>query len=228
MLPVDPDALLEHADLLEVLERARRLGFTGAAPPEEHVAHALRFLGALDAVGADPGVPAGSRAPAAGEAVGQVGVDLGSGAGLPGLVLALALPRSTWVLVEAMERRAGPLVDAVNRLDLAGRVTVWRGRAEEFARSAGQRGSADLVTARGFASPGATAECAAPLLRLGGFLAVSEPPESDGSRWPPAGLAEFGLAPVGVREGVMLCTAVETCPDTFPRRVGIPSKRPVF
>jgi 16S rRNA (guanine527-N7)-methyltransferase len=202
VLPVDPDALLEHADLLEVLERARRLGFTGAAPPEEHVAHALRFLGALDAVGADPGVP--------------------------GLVLALALPRSTWVLVEAMERRAGPLVDAVNRLDLAGRVTVWRGRAEEFARSAGQRGSADLVTARGFASPGATAECAAPLLRLGGFLAVSEPPESDGSRWPPAGLAEFGLAPVGVREGVMLCTAVETCPDTFPRRVGIPSKRPVF
>jgi len=226
--PGDPDALLEHAGLLEVLGRARRLGFTGAAAPEEHVAHALRFLAALEAVGLGGGALDSGGVGADPAAIAPVGVDLGSGAGLPGLVLALALPRSTWVLVEAMERRAGPLVDAVIALDLAERVTVWRGRAEEFARSPGRRGGADLVTARAFASPAATAECAAPLLHLAGLLLVSEPPESDGSRWSPSGLAELGLAPEGVIDGVMACRAVGVCPDTFPRRIGLPSKRPLF
>lgn len=228
MPPVDPDVLVEHAGLLEVLERARRLGFTGAAPPEDHVAHALRFLTAFRSVTEDRGGVDPTAAPSEIGVSGPLGVDLGSGAGLPGLVLALALPHSTWVLVEAMERRAGPLLDAVHHLDLADRVTVWRGRAEEFAREPGRRGAADLVTARGFASPGATAECAAPLLRPGGLLAVSEPPESDGSRWPRRGLAEFGLAPVGVVEGVMVCEAVETCSESYPRRVGTPAKRPRF
>lgn len=227
MPPVDPDTLLEHAGLLEVLERARRLGFTGAAAPQEHVAHALRFGAALDAVPPTGAVDAVGIRDAAGPA-GFLGVDLGSGAGLPGLVLALALPHSTWVLVEAMDRRAGPLVDAVNHLDLADRVTVWRGRAEEFARKVDYRGRADLVTARGFSGPAATAECAAPLLRPGGVLAVSEPPDSDGSRWSPQGLAELGLAPIGVVEGVMVCEAVAPCPDTYPRRVGVPAKRPLF
>ena len=222
MSTVNPDALVEHAGLLEVLERARRLGFTGAAPPEEHIAHALRFLAAIKAVA----TPAAE--PAATPAAGPTGVDLGSGAGLPGLVLALALPHSTWVLVEAMERRARPLVDAVSHLDLADRVAVWHGRAEDFSRSPGRRGAADLVTARGFASPAATAECAAPLLHPGGLLAVSEPPESDGSRWPLPGLAELGLAPVGVVEGIMVCEATAPCPEVFPRRVGIPAKRPLF
>ena len=155
-------------------------------------------------------------------------VDLGSGAGLPGLVLALALPESTWVLVEAMQRRADPLAEAVHHLGLADRVEVWCGRAEGFARQPGQRGGATLVTARGFGGPGVTAECAAPLLRQGGLLLVSEPPASDGARWSREGLRQLGLAPEGVVEGIMVCRAVSTCPDQFPRRVGTPAKRPLF
>jgi len=218
--------LLDHPGLVDVLDRARRLGFTGDAPPDAHISHALRFLAALDLVLAE------HRGPSRGDDPGGegrlLGVDLGSGAGLPGLVLALALPTSHWVLVEAMERRAGPLAEAVDHLGLADRVEVWHGRAETFARVPDRRGAADLVTARGFAAPAVTAECAAPLLRLGGVLVVSEPPGSDGSRWSSTGLEALGLTPAGVTEGVMVLRATGVCPTEFPRRVGVPAKRPLF
>lgn len=225
MPATDPSALTSHASLIEVLDRARRLGFTGDAPPQDHIAHALQFLAAIETLDQSG---AGEADGASSAPRGLVGVDLGSGAGLPGLVLALALPQSSWVLVEAMSRRAGPLTEAISRLDLADRVEVWQGRAEEYAQEPGRRGVADVVTARGFAAPAATAECAAPLLRSRGLLVVSEPPSSDGSRWPVDGLSQFGLAPQRVVEGVMVCASVAPCPSTFPRRVGVPAKRPLF
>jgi len=206
--------LTHHDGLIEVLDRARRLGFTGGSPSTEHIAHALRFGAAIDAGGVT-GTP-------------LVGVDLGSGAGLPGLVLALALPGSRWVLVEAMERRAQPLVEAVDALDLGDRVEVWVGRAEAFGHQASRRGEADVVTARGFGPPAVVAECGAPLLRQGGRLLVSEPPDSVGDRWPAQPLERLGLAPQGVVEGVMVCRATGDCPGEFPRRVGLPGKRPLF
>lgn len=202
--------------LVEVLDRARRLGFTGDASAADQITHALRFIHAARRVADDA------------SGTGVVAVDLGSGAGLPGLVLATALPASHWVLVEAMARRADPLRQAVSFLGLLDRVEVWVGRAEMFARESGRRGSVTLVTARGFAAPAPTAECAAPLLRVGGILAVSEPPDSDGTRWPEEELRQLGLAPEGVHEGVMVCRATAPCPPTYPRRVGLPAKRPLF
>lgn len=89
------------------------------------------------------------------------------------------------------------------------------------------------MVARGFGPPAVTAECAAPLLAEGGRLTVSEPPEPppDRPRWPPEGLAELGLAlgpewhvPFHYRSFVQ----VERCPDRYPRRVGVPAKRPLF
>ncbi len=67
---------------------------------------------------------------------------------------------------------------------------------------------------------------------MGGILVVSEPPESDGSRWDPAGLSELGFAPAAVAEvgdahfAVMEKTG--PTPDKFPRAVGRPSKRPLW
>ena len=91
----------------------------------------------------------------------------------------------------------------------------------------------DLVTARGFGPPAVTAECAAPFLVLGGQLLVSEPPESDpDSRWPAAGLALLGMNLDQVTSPTPAHYAVidqgERCPDRYPRRVGIPVKRPLF
>lgn len=198
---------MDHA-LVEQLTQARSLGFLGPGPVEDHVAHAMGFVRAL------------------GQLSGTV-VDLGSGGGVPGLVVALARPDLDLVLVDAMAKRCAFLESAVMALGL-GHTTVILGRAEEVGRSE-RRGTAAAVLARGFGPPAVTAECAAPLLRVGGLLVVSEPPTGAG-RWPKAGAARFGLRPTTRYESPALQVLVQEapCPDRYPRRIGKPGKDPLF
>lgn len=92
-------------------------------------------------------------------------VDLGSGAGLPGIVLALLLPDVQVTLLERMERRAKFLAQCVAELPLAN-ATVLRATAEEVAGKL----SADVVTARAVAPLGRLAGLAAGLVRPGGLI----------------------------------------------------------
>lgn len=150
---------------------------------------------------------------------------------MPALVLAEQWPASQWHLVEVMQRRAAFLRAAVRDLGMDGRVVVDERRAEDVGRDAALRGSFDLVTARGFGPPPVTAECAAPLLRHGGVLVVSEPPEDDATRWPADGLAQLGFDPpvvVAGRARFVRILLTEPCPVRYPRRVGLPAKRPLW
>jgi len=165
-------------------------------------------------------------------------VDLGSGGGVPGLVLAARWEGATLTLIEAGTRRAVFLRRAVLDLGLEERVRVAGERAETVGRAEGQRGAADVVTARSFGRPAVVAECAAPLLRTGGLLVVSEPPparltarEPADARWSEPGLAQLGMGPaqqVGGRFRFAAVRQESPCPDRFPRRVGVPAKRPLF
>lgn len=212
-----------------MLEEARRRGFLGPGPVSAHLDHADGFLQAwlvAAGEGSDPvASPGGPRR----------GADLGSGAGVPGLPLALALPGTQWVLVEAGARRAAFLREVVGDLGIEGRVAVVQERAELIGRRAGYRGTFDLVVARGFGGPGVVAECAAPLLLVGGWVVVSEPPGGVPARWPVEGLAQLGLVPgPAVTTGSARPATFQVlnqgvrCPDRFPRRVGVPAKRPLF
>ena len=100
-------------ELLEQLERARRLGFLGPGPVDDHVAHAAGFLDALVDVS------------------GRV-VDLGTGGGVPGLVVAVARPDLEVVLVDATAKRCRFLESAVLALGLG--TEVVEGRAEVVGR----------------------------------------------------------------------------------------------
>jgi 16S rRNA (guanine527-N7)-methyltransferase len=134
-------------------------------------------------------------------------------------------------LVEARARRSAFLGEATAALGLEARVAVVEDRAELVGRDPAHRGGYDLVVARGFGPPAVVAECAAPLLRLGGAVVVSDPPGGDASRWPPAGLALVGLEPDGVvREAAAYqrLRQVELCGARYPRRPGVPAKRPLF
>ncbi|WP_028928690.1 16S rRNA (guanine(527)-N(7))-methyltransferase RsmG [Pseudonocardia asaccharolytica] len=103
-------------------------------------------------------VPAGARL-----------VDVGSGAGLPGIPLALARPDLHVVLIEPLARRVDWLDEIIADLDLP--VQVVRGRAEEKAVRRQWEG-ADVVTARAVAPMARLAGWALPLLRAGGILAA--------------------------------------------------------
>ncbi|WP_371688555.1 16S rRNA (guanine(527)-N(7))-methyltransferase RsmG [Micromonospora sp. KC207] len=99
-------------------------------------------------------------------------LDVGSGAGLPGLVLAIARPDLTVTLVEPLARRTSFLVEVVEELGLAKSVRVFRGRAEEAATGSTGVGpfSADIVTARAVAPLDRLAAWCLPLTVRGGRL----------------------------------------------------------
>ena len=185
---------------------------------ERHLAHAAGFGEAL-AAAARMGEPG-------------VAVDLGSGAGLPGLPLALALPDWRWILVESSSRRAGFLREAIASLGMADRIEVVEQRAEVAGRRPDLRAQVDVVVSRSFGPPAVLAECAAPLLRQGGLIVVSEPPGGDEQRWPEAGLSRLGLVagPVMATGGATFQILVQraVCDPRFPRRTGVPAKRPLF
>ncbi|MGH9182150.1 MAG: 16S rRNA (guanine(527)-N(7))-methyltransferase RsmG [Acidimicrobiales bacterium] len=197
-----------------MLEEARRVGLTGPGPVLPHLAHALGFTAAVQ------DVPAG------------LCLDLGSGAGLPGLPLAMAWPTSRWALIDAGQRRAEFLDRAIEVLGLGERVRVSRGRAEDLGRLDAWRGAAELVVARSFGPPALTAECAAPFLETGGRLIVSDSPTGAVTRWPKAGLEPLGMVPgQSVEAGgrrYQVITQVEPCPGRFPRRAAALKKRPLF
>lgn len=197
--------------VLAVLDEAKRLGFLGPGPVARHVERSLPFLDLF---------PDGcSRA-----------LDLGSGGGVPGLVLATLTPHVAWYLLEGGKTRSTFLEHSVERLELSHRVVVIGDRAEVAARST-LRGSFDVVTARSFAAPGVTAECAAPFLQVGGRLIVAEPPNGDPLRWPETGLSKLGLSSgPAVQEpyAFQMLFQEDPCPERYPRRNGIPAKRPLF
>jgi 16S rRNA (guanine527-N7)-methyltransferase len=148
------------------------------------------------------------------------------------MVLAVVLVDVEWILVESGARRSAFLREAVRDLDLARRVAVVEERAEVVGRAPAHRGRFDLVVARGFGPPAVVAECAAPLLLVGGCAVVSEPPGGAPARWPADGLALVGMAPgpsVVLDAGAyQILHQVQPCPERYPRRVGVPGKRPVF
>ena len=197
------------------LEAARRQGMLGPGPVDAQVGHAEAMAAAIEA-------DFGGRF-----------LDLGAGGGVPGLVLLEVWPAATAVLLEAHGRRCAFLDHALRELDLDGRGSVACGRAEDLARDAEFRGAFELVVARGFAGPATTAECAVGFLAPGGRLAVSEPPGTrGGDRWPKDGLAELGLIGPEVRRGngagVAVLRARGPAPDRWPRRVGLPGRRPLW
>lgn len=198
--------------LQDVLERAHRLGFLGPGPVDPHVDHARAFARAV------PEAP-------------EQAADLGSGGGVPALVLIDTWPESRWLLVESRERRAAFLSEAVTAMGVHERVEVLHGRAEDVGRDDQRRGRCGLVTARSFGPPPVTAECAAALLVPNGLLVVSEPPEARANRWPRGPLAQLGLVPARTVDGpprLQVLRLDGDCPPGYPRESGRAKRRPLW
>lgn len=204
--------------LHRVLERSLAAGFLGSSKVDDHIDHACGFAAAV--LSEEREVP------------GTL-IDLGSGGGIPGLVLAELWPTTKVAMVEANERRAQFLEAEVLKPD-QDRLTVLPYRAEIVGRDPMYRQRFEIVTARSFAPPGVTAECASPLLAVGGLLVVSDPPEVPAeARWPHVPLQLLGLSLLHRfryrdRYNFACLTKVSDCPSRYPRRVGVPSKRPLF
>ncbi len=202
------------------LQRSHDLGLLGPGAIDPHVRHAEAFSALI---------PPGSRV-----------LDLGSGGGVPGLIVAVDRADLTVVLLDAGARRIAFLRWAIRQLDLGERVTVAHGRAEMLGHDPDLRESFDVVAARSFAAPAATAECASGFVRSGGVVLVSDPPRGDAvesemidsNRWSVAGLDRLGLRDDGCRATddatIRVLSKVAPSPDEYPRAEGLPERRPLF
>jgi len=199
--------------LLCQLERARDLGFLGPVAISTQLGHARALLAAATET-SGPGLSL---------------LDLGTGGGLPGLAAVDDPKFSKVVLLDRSQRRCAFLRSALAVLPMAADVEVYAGLAEDAGREISLRECFDVVSSRSFGPPAATLECAAPFLRVGGLLIVSDPPA--GRAWPADGAAAFGLKLLerscGDPSWTLFCK-VAGIGDRFPRRPGVPSRRPMF
>jgi 16S rRNA (guanine527-N7)-methyltransferase len=164
-------------------------------------------------------------------------IDVGAGAGFPGLPLKIVCPGLRLTLLEATGKKVGFLEHIVSRLGLVG-VEVIKGRAEELGRDAAHRERYDLALARAVAELPVLVEYALPFCRLGGLFVAQKGTEGDAE----AKVAEGAIATLGgalrrivhlelphlaePRSLVVIEKIVPT-PEKYPRRPGIPSKRPL-
>lgn len=162
--------------------------------------------------------------------------DIGSGAGFPGLVLAIALPAAEVDLIESSQRSAA-VIDRLREASGALNARVLPCRAESWAAGAG-RESYEAVTARALGSLALLVEYAAPLLRPGGSLVAwkgaRDPEEEQAGR---AAAALAGMSPTRVVGAVPFAGAhsrhlhiyrkVAETPAHLPRRPGAAAKRPL-
>ncbi|MFK7919638.1 MAG: RsmG family class I SAM-dependent methyltransferase [Ilumatobacter sp.] len=168
---IDPDV---RAALVE----SQRLGFLGERPIDEVVEHARAF----------------------GSAVADVSgcvADLGSGGGVPGLVLAHDRPDLAMLLVDRRAKRTDFLARVVRRLGWTDRVTVVCADVADVISSG--EFVVDAAVARGFGPPMVTLTLGARLVRSGGKIVISEPPSGD--RWVSEMYAELGVRRTDVTGG---------------------------
>ena len=164
-------------------------------------------------------------------------MDIGSGAGFPGLPLKLAFPAIELHLVESVGKRTAFLEHVIGELGLQG-ATVRNGRAETLAREPDLRESFDIALVRGVARTSLLLEYSLPFCRVGGqTIALKHGGlEAELSEAQHA-LSELGGRVTGVfpvtlqgltdNRVVVAVEKTEPTPDRYPRRVGIPAKRPL-
>ena len=199
--------------LLRILARAQQQGLIGrAASAPGEVAHATGIARQL-------GHPGPVRC-----------LDLGTGGGLPGLVMATCWPETRWVFADRRSRSESFVSWAIGCLGMAGRAEFRLGEAALLAREPGLAGSFGLVVARAFGPPAITAECATGFLSLGGRLVAGEPEIADPARWPEEPLARLGLAVRSTGAAPRFVEFVKVAPHEvrFPRRPAAMQREPLY
>jgi 16S rRNA (guanine527-N7)-methyltransferase len=164
-------------------------------------------------------------------------IDVGSGAGFPGLPLKIYCSRLQLVLLEATAKKVGFLEHVVEHLGLTDVLPLW-GRAEEVAHLPEHREAYDLVVARAVAELPVLAEYTLPLCRPGGRVVAQKGSSAQEEAHSAAhALSLLGgrlrkVIPVEVQglaesRHLVVIDKVARTPERYPRRAGIPSKRPL-
>jgi 16S rRNA (guanine527-N7)-methyltransferase len=165
-------------------------------------------------------------------------IDVGSGAGFPGIPLKLVCPDAQLTLVEATGKKVTFLEHMIQRLQLRG-IQAVKARAEELAHDSAYREKYDLAVARAVAELPVVVEFALPFCRTGGWTVAQKGESGAAEAWNAShAIALLGgelrrVLPVqlpGLPEDrtLVIIRKRSPTPESYPRRPGIPNKRPLI
>ena len=164
-------------------------------------------------------------------------IDVGTGAGFPGLALKIAYPNLKVTLLDSLNKRINFLNEVITQLGLCEIDTV-HGRAEDFAKPDKLRGKYDLCVSRAVANMSTLSEYCLPFVKVGGEF-ISYKSEKIGEEMNNAKNAitllggkldrseEFYLPDSDIYRNLVVIKKVKETPKKFPRKAGLPAKEPL-
>ncbi len=225
------DRRLFDAYLTQLFDYNAKVNLTAVKTREEanerHIDDSLALLPVLDKyAAADAGGDGGVRV-----------IDVGTGAGLPGVVVAVKRPEWRLTLLDSLKKRCTFLSEVQTSLGLRNVRVAW-GRAEDVGQDAAHRGAYTVAMARAVAELRVLVELTVPMLAVGGYLVAAKGPNPEEEVAAAAkaletlrckvvsieSVASFGDH--GQRTAVVIQKIAET-PKRFPRQAGTPKKNPL-
>lgn len=164
-------------------------------------------------------------------------IDVGTGAGFPGLPLKVWQPDLKMLLFDSVKKKIGFVAEVIRQLGLSECEAVW-GRAEELARQTDYRDGFDRALARAVAGLNVLAEYCLPFVKVGGVFIAQKGPEARREvaeaatavaalGGEVADIFDIELGPGRDRRALVVIKKVTPTPPEFPRRVGLAEKRPL-
>ena len=164
-------------------------------------------------------------------------IDVGTGAGFPGIPLSIISPEKEFILMDSLNKRLKIIEELCQRADIKNVVTL-HARAEELAKNKAHRERYDLCDSRAVANMAVLAEYCLPFIKVGGFLMAYKGPEAENEvREAEHALSLLGgraeeirngnLKEFGIDHKVVVIKKVSNTPSKYPRKPGTPTKEPL-
>lgn len=164
-------------------------------------------------------------------------IDIGTGAGFPGVPLKIVYPKLKIVLLDSLNKRVSFLNEVTNKLNLSN-IEAFHGRAEDYAKRKEFRENFDICVSRAVANLSTLSEYCLPFVKQGGYF-VSYKSEKITEEFENAGNAikilggsyekqvEFYLPDSDIYRNLFMIRKTKNTPSGFPRKAGLPSKEPL-
>lgn len=164
-------------------------------------------------------------------------IDVGTGAGFPGIPLKIIMPSLRVVLLDALNKRVNFLNTVINEINLKN-ISVVHGRAEDFARNASYRERFGIATARAVANMMVLSEYCLPFVKVGGFFVAMKGPAADdevamssnaigtlGGKF--RGIIETVIPGEELNHKVVIVEKINKTNEKYPRKAGVVEKKPI-